>query len=118
MSKPQTDYKTSQYCVAYLDILGVKNHICEDIDGKFLNYLNMFFEDAKSEAHALWAVIFSIAKELKDYYTKVIVNKEDAYKIFVDCMRDLKADWYGIQKAKETGCCSEKVKNVEDIFKK
>lgn len=36
-----------------------------------------------------------------------------------DCWQDLKADWYGIQKAKEHGYCSDKVKNVYiDVFPK
>lgn len=47
---PSTNYRTSNYCIAYLDILGVKNLICNDSDNKFLNQLNMFFKDAKYEA--------------------------------------------------------------------
>lgn len=47
---PQTNLCTSRYCVAYLDILGTKNLICEDEDYKFLNYLNMLIEDVFTEA--------------------------------------------------------------------
>ena len=57
MRKPQTNYKQSTYCIAYLDILGGKSLICEDSDNIFLNHLNMFFEDAICEAEM--AQIFS-----------------------------------------------------------
>lgn len=50
MRKPKTDYKQSTYCIAYFDILGGKNLICQDSDNTFLNHLNMFFEDAICEA--------------------------------------------------------------------
>ncbi len=43
---PSTDYKTSNHVIAYLDILGATNKICNDNDFSFLNYLNMFMEDA------------------------------------------------------------------------
>lgn len=34
-----------------------------------------------------------------------------------DCLQDLQADFYGIKKAKEHGCCSDKVKDVyKDVF--
>lgn len=54
---PQTNYKQSTYCIAYLDILGGKSLICKDSDNIFLNHLNMFFEDAICEAEM--AQIFS-----------------------------------------------------------
>ena len=47
---PSTDYKTSNHIVAYLDILGATNKICNDNDFSFLNYLNMFMEDAIEES--------------------------------------------------------------------
>lgn len=47
---PQTNYKTSNYCIAYLDILGATNMIENDINFDFLNHLNMFMEDAISES--------------------------------------------------------------------
>lgn len=34
-----------------------------------------------------------------------------------DSMRDLRADWYGIQQAKREIECGEAVKDVGDIFK-
>ena len=48
--KPWTNYKTSNYIIAYLDILGAKDMICNDNDFNFLNYLNMFMEDAIEES--------------------------------------------------------------------
>lgn len=48
--KPWTNYKTSNYIIAYLDILGVKQLICNDNNFDFLNHLNMFMEDAISES--------------------------------------------------------------------
>lgn len=47
---PSTDFKTSNYIIAYLDMLGVSNRICQDKDNEFLNLLNMFMEDAIEEA--------------------------------------------------------------------
>lgn len=47
---PSTNYKTSNYFVAYLDILGAKQMICNDKDFDFLNHLNMFMEDAIQES--------------------------------------------------------------------
>ena len=48
--KPWTNYKTSNYIIAYLDILGAKDLICNDNDFNFLNHLNMFMEDAIEES--------------------------------------------------------------------
>jgi len=47
---PSTDYKTTNHIIAYLDILGATNKICNDNDFSFLNYLNMFMEDAIEES--------------------------------------------------------------------
>ena len=67
----------------------------------------------------LWAKVLSIAKEVKDYYYKVFKNHMDFKEVAKDCWQDLKADWYGIQKAKEHGYCSDKVKDVyKDVFNK
>ena len=48
--KPWTNYKTSNHIIAYLDILGVKDMICNDNNFDFLNHLNMFMEDAIEES--------------------------------------------------------------------
>lgn len=47
---PSTNYKTSNHIIAYLDILGATNKICNDNDFSFLNHLNMFMEDAIEES--------------------------------------------------------------------
>ena len=47
---PSTNYKTSNHIIAYLDILGAKQMICNDDNFDFLNYLNMFMEDAIEES--------------------------------------------------------------------
>ena len=51
---PQTNYKTSEHCVAYLDILGGKNKIYNDNNHEFLNLLNMIYEDAIEETHFIF----------------------------------------------------------------
>ena len=51
---PQTNYKTSRHCVAYLDILGGKNKIYNDNNHEFLNLLNMIYKDAFEEAHFIF----------------------------------------------------------------
>lgn len=55
---PSTNYKTSKYCVAYLDILGGRNIICKDDTNEHLNKINMIFEDALHESK-----IFTQGKE-------------------------------------------------------
>ncbi len=83
---PSTDFKTSNYCIAYLDILGAKNSIRNDKNFKFLNHLNMFMEDAISETKGMskfkdevFIKIFSdnilLAIEIKDN------DKEKSHKI-------------------------------------
>lgn len=67
---------------------------------------------------ALWAILWSLGKEVKDYYKKVVIDHQDAFKIFLDCMEDLYADILGLLKALDHGYCSEKVKEVEKIFRK
>lgn len=47
---PWTNYKTSNHIIAYLDVLGAKQMICNDNDFDFLNHLNMFMEDAIEES--------------------------------------------------------------------
>lgn len=60
---PRTNYKTSRHCVAYLDILGGKNIICNDEKNEHLNTINMIFEDALREskifANEVFVKIFS-----------------------------------------------------------
>lgn len=77
---PQTNYKTEQFFVAYIDILGTKELICNDFECKFLNKLNMFCEDAHKDADSpnkFFVKIFSdnilIAAKVSDVLEK---NKE------------------------------------------
>ncbi len=64
---PNTNYKTSKYCVAYLDILGGKSIIYNDDTNEHLNKINMIFEDAlheskiftQGEKHNIFVKIFS-----------------------------------------------------------
>ena len=62
---------------------------------------------------ALWAIVFSVGKEFRDYYTKVIKGNQDAMKILEDCYKDLLADFYGLLKALQHGSCGDKVKDAE-----
>ena len=55
---PRTKYKTSLYCVAYLDFLGGTDIILHDDQNKHLNIINMIFEDALFEAKMLAKDIF------------------------------------------------------------
>lgn len=86
---PSTDYKISNHIIAYLDILGATDKICNDNDFSFLNYLNMFMEDAIEELgggifpkkEKIFVKIFSdnilLAIELKEN------NKEKDHKMAV-----------------------------------
>lgn len=60
LQEPPTKYKTENYCVAYLDILGGVQKIKDDIDSKFLNYLIMLYSDVYTEAEG----IFNLNKEI------------------------------------------------------
>ena len=55
MRNPQTNYKISRHCVAYLDILGGKNKIYNDNNHEFLNLLNMIYEDAIEETRFIFS---------------------------------------------------------------
>ena len=67
---------------------------------------------------AFFASFYSFLKEIKDYAKKVFIEHQNAKKVYEDCLNDLRADLYGLQKAKEHGYCSDKVKDVGKIFKK
>lgn len=65
----------------------------------------------------LYSGIFSLGKEVNDIHYKTtnkVMSFEEAWD---DSMRDLRADWYGIQQAKMEIECGEAVKDVGDIFK-
>lgn len=68
---------------------------------------------------SMWAAIWSIAKECYDIPKKIIFQHMEVKNALNDSFEDLKADFYGIEKAKEHGLCSEKVKNIKyDLFEK
>ena len=52
---PKTELKPENYFIAYLDILGGANKILNDKDNKFLNYLNMLYEDVLEEANGFYS---------------------------------------------------------------
>ena len=55
---PRTNYKTSQHCIAYLDMLGGKNVICNDPQSEHLNKINMIFYDALEESKMFASDVF------------------------------------------------------------
>ena len=62
---PSTNYKTSNHIIAYLDMLGAKQMICNDSNFNFLNLLNMFMEDAIEESGG------GIFKHKEEIYIKI-----------------------------------------------
>lgn len=54
MRNPQTNYKTSRHCVAYLDILGGTNKMYSDKNHEILNKLNIVFSDSIEESRDLF----------------------------------------------------------------
>lgn len=56
---------TSNYCVAYLDVLGAENYMKGDLADKFLNDLNSIYTDAIRD------VVFKSYISKKDIYVKI-----------------------------------------------
>lgn len=72
-----------------------------------------------SEMHANWAETWSKFKEIKDFLYKTFILHMNIKDVYKDCIADWKADKYGIEKAKEHGYCSDKVRDVyKDVFHK
>ena len=63
---PSTHFKTSIYCIAYLDILGSKEKIFNDKNNEYLNILNMLYEDVETECYPL-----SSKKEINEFFIKI-----------------------------------------------
>ena len=63
---PSTNFKTSIYCIAYLDILGSKEKIFNDKNNEYLNTLNMLYEDVETECYPLFS-----NKEKKEFFIKI-----------------------------------------------
>lgn len=104
-----------------LEIFDKNKHEMENTKNSYDKY---YHAKANCEAaelgkiQTLFAILLSVAKEIKDYAKKVFIEHQNAKKVYEDCLNDLRADLYGLQKAKEHGYCSDKVKDVGKIFKK
>lgn len=72
----------------------------------------------RSEVGEITAKILSILKEVWDLIDKISHKKMTAQKAWEDSMGDLRADWYGIQKAKEqiNSAKDLKMSEIRDIF--
>ena len=89
-------------------------------------YTGLTCINSRQKIKNIFFIIHIITKLLKfcnctkpEIKYKVLKYHMGYKKVAKDCWQDLKADWYGIQKAKEHGYCSEKVKNVyKDVFNK
>lgn len=66
---------------------------------------------------AMFAIVFSLGKELYDIILKVGVKHQDFMKVANDCWKDLEADFMGLKKGKEQGECKVKVIEIEEYFK-
>lgn len=64
------------------------------------------------------AYLISYGKEVKDLLYKVIVLKWDFDEVVKDCLEDIEADKYGIEKSRKEGSCGDLVKDVRDLYKK
>lgn len=113
--------KNNQSALEVYDIFLKNKHEMETTKNSYDKY---YHAKANCEAaelgkmQAFFAGMYSIFKEIKDYAKKVFIEHQNAKKVYEDCLNDLIADLYGLQKAKEHGYCSYKVKDVEKIFKK
>lgn len=116
-----TIVKNNQSALEVYNIFLRNKHEMENTKNSYDKY---YHAKANCEAaelgkiQTLFAILLSVAKEIKDYAKKVFIEHQNAKKIYEDCLNDLRADLYGLQKAKEHGYCSDKVKDVGKIFKK
>lgn len=67
---------------------------------------------------SMWAVIWSVGKEIYDIIKKVFIIKMKFDVALKDSYNDLKADFYGWEKGNQNGICSDKVNDVGKIFDK
>lgn len=116
-----TIVKNNQSALEVYNIFLRNKHEMENTKNSYDKY---YHAKANCEAaelgkiQTLFAILLSVAKEIKDYAKKVFIEHQNAKKVYEDCLNDLRADLYGLQKAKEHGYCSDKVKDVGKIFKK
>lgn len=116
-----TIVKNNQSALEVYNIFLRNKHEMENTKNSYDKY---YHAKANCEAaelgmmQAFFASFYSFLKEIKDYAKKVFIEHQNAKKVYEDCLNDLRADLYGLQKAKEHGYCSDKVKDVGKIFKK
>ncbi len=92
--------------------------LCNECTDKFYHANANYDCTKRSEVGEITAEILSILKEIRDLFVKVVLEKQNFTKVWQDCMNDLKADWYGIEKAKAqiNSAKDLKMSEIEDIF--
>lgn len=92
--------------------------LCDECTDKFYHANANYDCTKRSEVGEITAKILSVLKEIWDLIDKISHKKMTAQKAWDDSMGDLKADWYGIQKAKEQMNSEKdlKMSEIRDIF--
>jgi len=92
--------------------------LCDECTDKFYHANANYDCTKRSEVGEITAKILSILKEVWDLIDKISHKKMTAQKAWDDSMGDLRADWYGIQKAKEQMNSKKdlKMSEIHDIF--
>ncbi len=92
--------------------------LCDECTDKFYHANANYDCTKRSEVGEITAKILSILKEVWDLIDKISHKKMSAQKAWDDSMGDLRADWYGIQKAKEQMNSEKdlKMSEIRDIF--
>lgn len=92
--------------------------LCDECTDKFYHASANYDCTKRSEVGEITAEILSISKEIRDLFNKVVLEKHNFTKEWQASMDDLRADWYGIQKAKEQINSEKdlKMSEIKDIF--
>lgn len=92
--------------------------LCDECTDKFYHANANYDCTKRSKVGEITAKILSILKEVWDLIDKISHKKMTAQKAWDDSMGDLRADWYGIQKAKEQMNSEKdlKMSEIRDIF--
>jgi len=92
--------------------------LCNECTDKFYHANANYDCTKRSKVGEITAKILSVLKEIWDLIDKISHKKMTAQKAWDDSMNDLRADWYGIQKAKEqiNSAKDLKMSEIEDIF--
>lgn len=96
-----------------------KNNMFAKLDGHKDKYWHTKANcDVSKEGYvdAMFAFLLSVAKEIVDYYIKVVVNHLDAKTVAEDCMQDLYVDFQGIKEGITGGNCDQKAEEMEKIY--